>query len=63
VILNGLCDVAENIPANESVALGTDDNGVEVIMMVHTPWVKSVQYSDQAWNDLLSVADEVRGCP
>ena len=52
-ILNGLCDVAEDLPRAQD-AQGEVD-GVEVVIVSHTPWMKAVQYSDQAWNDLLSV--------
>lgn len=54
-IVNGLCAVAEKIPPNEPVSLGKDENGVEVVIQVQTPWMRMVRYSDQAWNDLLSV--------
>ena len=53
-ILNGLCTVA--LPHPELHSAGVED-GVEIV--VRTPWMKTVQYSDQAWNDLLSVALEV----
>jgi len=57
-IINGLYDVSEKIPPNEPILLDTDENGIEVAVVVTSPWMRSVEYSDQAWNDLLSVATE-----
>lgn len=53
-ILNGLCAVGKKMPRPGPVS-GGEFGDVEVIIIPQTPYVYQVPYSDQAWNDLLSV--------
>lgn len=56
-ILNGLIAMGEKLPENQPISCDDDDGDVEVILLVQTPWMYQVQYSDQAWEDLLSVEE------
>lgn len=52
-IMIGLNAVARPLPQPEITLERID--GVEVVVEVRSSWLKTVQYSDQAWNDLLSI--------
>jgi len=53
-ILNGLCAVAQNVPEPERESVNLQDD-LEAVLIITTPWVKAVTYSDQAWSDLLLI--------
>lgn len=55
-VLNGLVAVGERVPGSQPVPY-TNDDGVEVVVMVFSPWMYQVPYSDQAWEDLLSIEE------
>ena len=62
-VLNGLTQVGEWLNAGKPVEhqFGpmTDEDGVEVHVVIQTPWQLKVAYSDQAWNDLLEIGHVV----
>jgi hypothetical protein len=62
-VINGLCAVGERLPDKQRlVAQGFeyhDDGAIDLVIQIREPWQVAVEYSDQAYQDLLEIADAV----
>lgn len=55
-VINGLCDVGRKLKPHEMYRTRSEGAGEpEVVLIVQNPWQVQVDYSDQAWDDLLEI--------